>query len=682
MTSISSTQLSAQLTRALTTQIGQLDGQSQAGQVAGALLQALQAEAPDLAREISSLIGMAAPPLPKGDMSAGLEGALARMAQLPPGAAMAGASRAAGGDVGLAPPPAENYMNAGEIAANLDATLGAGTSGLAQQLQQSFQRGEAALALSLAGAGSKELANILGRDNPETKNMVKLIKRAAKELSRNPPNEAAAERAIMEAHYGFIKYAAPGDADTQAKLKQLFKEEYGIDEPGNAAFTGQGPLGGAASAAGIGNNTPPPHGSYEVKKGDSLWKIAQMHYGDGSKWPLIAQANGLPTTGNPVIYPGQKFKVPGGGALNASGGISSGGSAGVDSAYPTTGGAGPGPVGLGALRAAQSQVGVREATGNNDGIPSQRYMNGRKEPWCANFVAWSFRQAGQELPGNQRSLASVQYMEDQMKAAGKWHARDASPPQPGDIIFFKNRGDSDSGPGRHVGIVERVENGRVYTIEGNSSNAVSRRSYPVDHPRISGWGRMDSAPPPAVSAPAGAAGEGVNAQQLKSIVPSLSDARAQQLVPHLNNAMAEAGIDTKNEQAAFIAQLAHESAGFKYWEEIASGSAYEGRRDLGNTQPGDGVRFKGRGPIQLTGRANYEAAGKALGLDLVGNPEQVENPDVGFRVAAWYWNSRNLNQYAGTGTLDDFNKVTYRINGGYNGKQDRINYWQRAMNIL
>jgi hypothetical protein len=141
-----------------------------------------------------------------------------------------------------------------------------------------------------------------------------------------------------------------------------------------------------------------------------------------------------------------------------------------------------------ALEAARSQVGVREATGNNDGLPAQRFSNGRREPWCANFVAWSFRQSGHPLPGNQRSLASVQYMEDQMKAAGRFTPRNQAQPRPGDIIFFSNRGDSDRGGGRHVGIVDRVENGRVYTIEGNSGNQVARRSYPLGATRISGYG--------------------------------------------------------------------------------------------------------------------------------------------------------------------------------------------------
>ena len=183
---------------------------------------------------------------------------------------------------------------------------------------------------------------------------------------------------------------------------------------------------------------------------------------------------------------------------------------------------------------------------------------------------------------------------------------------------------------------------------------------------------------PGAGQSSGAAG-GVSAEQLRAIAPNLSADRAAALTPHLNRAMAEAGITTQRQQAAFIAQLAQESGGFRYFEELASGAAYEGRRDLGNTQPGDGRRFKGRGPIQLTGRANYRAAGRALGLDLENNPELVSRPDVGFRVAAWFWNSRGLNGIAESG---DFREVTRRINGGYNGLAVRQQYYQRALRFV
>ncbi|MFZ9839994.1 MAG: glycoside hydrolase family 19 protein [Opitutaceae bacterium] len=171
----------------------------------------------------------------------------------------------------------------------------------------------------------------------------------------------------------------------------------------------------------------------------------------------------------------------------------------------------------------------------------------------------------------------------------------------------------------------------------------------------------------------------VTPQQIQQIVPGISAAKAAEVAPHLNRAMAEGGMDNPARKAAFIAQVAHESGGFRYNEEIASGRAYEGRSDLGNTQPGDGERFKGRGYIQLTGRANYAAAGKALGLDLVNQPELAARPENAARVAAWYWNSRGLNSLADRG---DFDGITRRINGGYNGKADRDQYHARAQGVL
>ncbi len=187
------------------------------------------------------------------------------------------------------------------------------------------------------------------------------------------------------------------------------------------------------------------------------------------------------------------------------------------------------------------------------------------------------------------------------------------------------------------------------------------------------------------SAPVGSTGPsgdvkgGVSVAELKRIMPSLSDAKAQAYLPSLNRAMAEFKINTPERQAAFLAQLAQESGELKYFEELASGRAYEGRRDLGNTQPGDGMRFKGRGPIQLTGRANYRSAGAALGIDLERNPTRASDPDVGFRVAGWYWNSRNLNSFADS---RNFDAITYRINGGYNGKSVRDMYYRRALGVL
>lgn len=172
---------------------------------------------------------------------------------------------------------------------------------------------------------------------------------------------------------------------------------------------------------------------------------------------------------------------------------------------------------------------------------------------------------------------------------------------------------------------------------------------------------------------------GVTLEQLMALMPRLNRAVAGMYLRPLNEAMLEAGITTKARRAAFLAQLAHESAELRYMEEIASGEAYEGRVSLGNTQPGDGMRYKGRGPIQLTGRANYRAAGKALGVDLENEPQRAAAPEVSFRVAGWYWASRGLNALADVG---DFLTITRRINGGENGLAQREAYHRRALAIL
>ncbi len=173
--------------------------------------------------------------------------------------------------------------------------------------------------------------------------------------------------------------------------------------------------------------------------------------------------------------------------------------------------------------------------------------------------------------------------------------------------------------------------------------------------------------------------KGVTLGQLHKIMPSLPMSKAKAYLPFLNRAMAEAKINTKPRKAMFLAQLAHESVSLRYFEEIASGAAYEGRRDLGNIHPGDGVRYKGRGPIQLTGRSNYRAAGRALGLPLESKPKMAAQPSVGFRTAAWFWTSRGLNRYADQG---NFREVTRRINGGFNGLSDRLAYYRRALAAL
>jgi putative chitinase len=135
--------------------------------------------------------------------------------------------------------------------------------------------------------------------------------------------------------------------------------------------------------------------------------------------------------------------------------------------------------------------------------------------------------------------------------------------------------------------------------------------------------------------------------------------------------MEQRQINTPRRQAHFLAQIGHESGELRFCEEIASGEAYEGRADLGNTQPGDGRRFKGRGLIQLTGRSNYAAYGSAVGVDLCTADNWLriaDDPAMAVDVAGWFWEQKGLNALADN---DDIRGITKRINGGFNGLEDR-----------
>ena len=167
----------------------------------------------------------------------------------------------------------------------------------------------------------------------------------------------------------------------------------------------------------------------------------------------------------------------------------------------------------------------------------------------------------------------------------------------------------------------------------------------------------------------------ISLEQLKEVAPIVSDANAREWLPFLNASMWEGNINSDSRKSAYVAQLAHESDGFQTLEEYASGAGYEGRADLGNTERGDGVRFKGRGPIQVTGRANYQTYGEQLGVDLINNPALAATPEVGFRIAAAFWANNDLNTLADNGQFDS---ITQRINGGQNGAADRRAYHRTA----
>lgn len=160
-------------------------------------------------------------------------------------------------------------------------------------------------------------------------------------------------------------------------------------------------------------------------------------------------------------------------------------------------------------------------------------------------------------------------------------------------------------------------------------------------------------------------------------------ARAQTWADPLSAAMALYAIDSPARQAAFVAQVGHESGRLVYvrelWGPTAAQSGYEGRKDLGNTEPGDGFKFRGRGLIQVTGRANYKTCGEALVLPLLDHPELLEQPGNAAQSAAWFWNSRNLNLAA---DMMDFEAITKRINGGLNGYDDRVVLYKSCMTTL
>jgi putative chitinase len=168
-------------------------------------------------------------------------------------------------------------------------------------------------------------------------------------------------------------------------------------------------------------------------------------------------------------------------------------------------------------------------------------------------------------------------------------------------------------------------------------------------------------------------------EQLRKIDPHISEENIKIYTPLLNKWMPYYSINTKLRQAAFIAQILHETDSLRYTEEIASGKKYEGRKDLGNTEKGDGERYKGCGCIMITGRANYAAASKGLGVDFITHPELLKEPRFAVQSACWWWTIHGLNTLA---DKKDFKGITKKINGGYNGYLDRVIYYRRALTAL
>mgnify|MGYP001594111634 FL=1 len=171
----------------------------------------------------------------------------------------------------------------------------------------------------------------------------------------------------------------------------------------------------------------------------------------------------------------------------------------------------------------------------------------------------------------------------------------------------------------------------------------------------------------------------LTATDLHIILPAATGGNIDRFWRPLNDAMDEFTINSPVRQAAFLAQIGHESGSLRYVRELASGEAYEGRADLGNTEPGDGIKFKGRGLIQVTGRNWYERAESELGIDCVEHPELLEEPINACRVSGWWWSVNKCNDLA---DQNDIRKVTKKVNGGLNGLADRIAIWDRAKDVF
>jgi predicted chitinase len=168
---------------------------------------------------------------------------------------------------------------------------------------------------------------------------------------------------------------------------------------------------------------------------------------------------------------------------------------------------------------------------------------------------------------------------------------------------------------------------------------------------------------------------------------SVSLERYGQLSPAAAQCLTECECMTVNRIAMWCAQVGHESLGLCYMEEIADGSAYEGREDLGNIYPGDGVKFKGRGPIMVTGRHNYTVCSEWAFYEglvpsptfFVDQPEEMASDTYGFTGTTWYWTTqRPMNEAADAG---DIELATYYVNGGYHGLDDRTARWNYCLGM-
>ncbi len=170
----------------------------------------------------------------------------------------------------------------------------------------------------------------------------------------------------------------------------------------------------------------------------------------------------------------------------------------------------------------------------------------------------------------------------------------------------------------------------------------------------------------------------ITKEQLQKIFP-FAKGKIDIYLPFFNKYADQYQVNNNLRIAAFLAQIGHESGQLKYVEELASGQSYEGRKDLGNIFTGDGVKYKGRGLIQITGRANYSEISKDFGIDFVSDPKKLSQPEWAVRSAFWFWQKKGLNALA---DLKDLEGITKKINGGLNGQSDRLSLYNKALEVL
>lgn len=206
----------------------------------------------------------------------------------------------------------------------------------------------------------------------------------------------------------------------------------------------------------------------------------------------------------------------------------------------------------------------------------------------------------------------------------------------------------------------------------------------------------------------------INKEQLKNCIPKISDVNLEKYLIPLNTTLEKFNINTSQRICNFLAQVTHESNSFiavvenlnysakgllqifpKYFtqenvafyahnpEKIAN-KVYSNRMNNGDEKSGDGWRYKGRGPIQMTGKTNYQSLSAYFNIDFVHSPELLELPINGCLAAGWFWYSRELNKLADINTEESLKQITKKINGGYNGLEDRVKNWnicKKALNI-